>query len=207
MVAPHQAGVKNYISNECSVLNAVYLVAIDDRRQEAHIYQNQQTNQQTRGTIGPAAYFEAGLSPQRSYARRAQPRNSLSKFDRNVTVTGGVISIINGFGDQTPLVGNLTITGSAGNSGIYCPNTTNVIRGNLTFTGNTGNLYVCQATVGGNVTVSNNNRINTDYSGWWTAALYGITAGKNLTCEGNNPGPIGSGNTAKQLVDQCAGLN
>src|SRR5262245_18311406 len=43
-------------------------------------------------------------------------------FDKNVTVTGGVITIGNGWGARTPLTGNLTITGSSGVNSIACPN-------------------------------------------------------------------------------------
>jgi hypothetical protein len=131
-----------------------------------------------------------------------------TKFDRNVTVTGGSIQIVNGWGDNSKLAGNLTITGSSANSGIYCPNTSNVIDGNLTFTGNSGRLYVCQATVGGNVNVSDNIRNNTDFSGPQAADLNNIKAGKNLSCDGNVPYLTGSGNTAVgQLLGQCSPLN
>jgi hypothetical protein len=126
-----------------------------------------------------------------------------TKFDKNVTVTGGIINIMNGWGATTPLVGNLTITGSAGNSSIGCANTTNVIYGNLTYTGNTGNLYVCQATVSGAVNVSYNQRINLDYSGPYSAALYGITAGKPISCIGNTL-VQGGGLIASQVTGDCA---
>ena len=129
-----------------------------------------------------------------------------SRFDKNVTVTGGSIQIVNGFGDASKLVGNLTITGSAANSNIFCPNTTNVIGGNLSFTGNSGRLYVCQASVGGNVTVSDNIRNNTDFSGPQAADLTNITTPKNMYCDGNVPYITGSGNTAVQKTGQCSGL-
>jgi hypothetical protein len=134
-----------------------------------------------------------------------------TKFDANVTVTGGVIQIANGNANYSALAGNLTITGSSGNNQIGCPNIGNIIRGNVTFSGNSGNLYVCQATVGGSVTVSNNTRINNDWSGMYAADLNNITAGKNLSCSGNlsgdgSPAVKGSGNTAVQKLGQCAGL-
>jgi hypothetical protein len=134
-----------------------------------------------------------------------------TRFDANVTVTGGVITIANGNADASALAGNLTITGSSGNNQIGCPNFSNIIRGNVTFSGNSGNLYVCQATVGGSVTVSNNTRINNDWSGMYAADLNAINAGKNLSCSGNlsadgSPAVKGSGNTAAQKLGQCAGL-
>jgi hypothetical protein len=134
-----------------------------------------------------------------------------AKIDGNVSVTGGTIAIVN----SSTLMGNLAITGSAGVSGLYCPNAgqSHNIYGNLSFSGNSGLFYVCQAVVGGNVTVANNVRINSDYSGPVVADLNNITAGKNLTCSGNvsaNGGPAvvtdGGPNTAVQKIGQCSGL-
>jgi hypothetical protein len=137
-----------------------------------------------------------------------------TKFDGNVTVTGGVITIGNGNGASSALTGNLTITGSSGNNQIGCPNFSNIINGNVSFTGNSGNFYVCSAQVGGSVTVSNNTRINNDYSGWWTADLNYMTVTKNLSCSGNSPAPTSSSLTgstnstiiASQKLGDCAGL-
>ena len=120
-----------------------------------------------------------------------------AKFDKNVSVIGGTIAIVNGNGEDSALLGNLTITGSTLPGGIFCPNSTNVIGGNLTVAGNSGGFYVCSANVGGNVTVSSNTgRID----------LNGIHAGKNLSCDGNDPAPIGTGNQATHKNGQCAGL-
>jgi hypothetical protein len=144
-----------------------------------------------------------------------------SKFDSNVTVTGtgASIQIVNGFGNASALAGSLMITGSAVNSGIFCPEYdysnnqpfTNVIGGSLSFTGNSGRLYVCQASVAGGVTVNNNTRINTDYSGPQAADLNNITAVGSLSCSGNTspngPAITGSGNQAAHMTGQCAGLN
>jgi hypothetical protein len=126
-----------------------------------------------------------------------------TRFDGNVTVTGGVIVISNGNGQAAGLMGNLTITGSAGNSQIGCPNISNVIGGNLTYTGNSGNLYVCQAYVGGTVNVNNNIRINNDYSGPYSADLENITAAKNISCSGNTL-VQGGGLVAPQVTGDCA---
>src|SRR5262249_9789012 len=94
-----------------------------------------------------------------------------TRFDKNVTVTGGVITIGNGNGATSALAGNLTITGSSAMNYIGCPNKSNIIQGNLTFTGNSGRLYVCSASVGGSVTVSDNIRINNDWQGPQVADL------------------------------------
>ena len=104
-----------------------------------------------------------------------------SKFDRNITVTG-TISLINGY-DFRPIVGNLSIINSAGQSGIYCPNTANVINGSITVTGlhDGGSFYICSAQVGGGVTLANNlGRIDISY----------MNIGKGLDCYGNDPAPI-----------------
>ena len=131
-------------------------------------------------------------------------------FNGNVTVTGGVIVISNGNGAASALAGNLSITGSSGNNQIGCPNSSNIIGGNISFIGNSGNLYVCQATVGKNVSVNNNIRINQDWSGMYVADLNRITASQ-LVCQGNvsadGSAPIkGGGDTASQKTGQCAGL-
>jgi hypothetical protein len=137
-----------------------------------------------------------------------------TRFDANVNVTGGVITISNGNGYGSELVGNLSITGSSGNSGIYCPNTNffNVIGGNISFQNNSGNFYVCQAIVLGGVTVSNNTRVNNDYSGAYVGALNNIKATKNLSCDGNvssngSPAVVGGANNAAQMTGQCSTLN
>jgi hypothetical protein len=131
-------------------------------------------------------------------------------FNGNVTVTGGVIVISNGNGASSAITGNLSITGSAGNNQIGCPNISNIIGGNISFIGNSGNFYVCQAAVGKNVTVNNNTRINNDWSGMYVADLNNI-ATSQLVCQGNvsadGSAPIhGGGNTASQKTGQCAGL-
>jgi hypothetical protein len=128
-----------------------------------------------------------------------------SKFDKNVNVTGaGSISLINGE-TSMPILGNLNITGSSGNSGIYCPNHSNVIQGNINVTGNSGSFYICTAEVVGGVTI-NNNTGSVDIS--W------MNLGKDLSCDGNDPAPrswsvehgYGSTITAHQKTGQCAGL-
>ncbi len=134
-----------------------------------------------------------------------------TRFDKNVTVTGGVITIGNGNGATSALAGNLTITGSPSMNYIGCPNKSNIIQGNVTFIGNSGRLYVCQATVAGNVTVSDNIRINNDWQGPQVADLNYMTIGKNLSCSGNlqSDGPAavtGTGNTATKKLGQCAGF-
>jgi len=134
-----------------------------------------------------------------------------TRFDKNVTVTGGVITIANGNGLTSALAGNLTITGSTAMNYIGCPNKSNIIQGNLTFTGNSGRLYVCEATVQGSVTVNDNLRVNIDWQGATAADLNRMTVGKNLTCSGNlqSGGPVpvsGGNNTATNKLGQCAGL-
>jgi len=125
------------------------------------------------------------------------------KFDSNVTVTG-TISLINGY-DYRKIQGNLTISNSSGQSGIYCPNTSNVINGNITVTGlnNGGSFYICSATVGGGVSL-------TDNAG--TIDISFMTIGKNLSCSGNDPAPtswalVNQNNaqiTAQQKTGQCS---
>ena len=126
-----------------------------------------------------------------------------TRFDGNATVTGGVIVISNGNGPAAGLMGNLTITGSAGNSQIGCPNISNYIGGNITYTGNSGNLDVCQANVGGTVNVNGNTRINNDYSGPYSADLENIIAGKSISCSGNTL-VQGGGLIAPQVTGDCA---
>jgi hypothetical protein len=128
-----------------------------------------------------------------------------SKFDKNVTVTGaGQISLSNGE-TWMPILGNLTIAGSSGNSGIYCPNHGNVVQGNISVIGNSGSFYICSGTVNGGVTI-NDNTGSVDLS--W------LTVGKNVSCSGNDPAPhswsaqngYGSTINAQQKTGQCAGL-
>jgi hypothetical protein len=126
-----------------------------------------------------------------------------TKFDGNVTVTGGTINLMNGAGPNAAIAGNLTITSSAGISSIGCPNSSNVILGNLNYTNSAGILYVCQASVGGTVNVNNNARINNDYQGWWSADLNNITAGKPIICSGNSP-LKGTNLSAPQVTGDCA---
>jgi hypothetical protein len=125
------------------------------------------------------------------------------KFDKNVTVTGQ-ISLVNGYADR-PIAGNLTITNSSGQNGIYPPNTGNAVNGNITVTGlnNGGSFYIGSATVGGNVNLNDNGgRIDISY----------MTVGKNLNCTGNDPAPISwalvnQGSTfitASQKTGQCS---
>jgi hypothetical protein len=132
-------------------------------------------------------------------------------FHKNVNVTGGTIQIANGNGPSSAIEGNLAITGSSGNNSIGCPSLYNLIGGNISFTQSSGNLYVCQATVLGGVTVNNNVRINNDYSGPYVAALNNITAVKNLTCDGNvsadGSAPVqGSSIKVTQKTGQCSNL-
>jgi hypothetical protein len=126
--------------------------------------------------------------------------SSGAKFDMSITVIGGAIQLGSLGAEASVVGGNLTITNSPAHSIILCPNSgnmVNVISGNLTYAANSGMLYVCQASVSGNVTVSNNTG-RTD--------LNNINTTKNLSCGGNEPAPVGSGNTARQKTGQCASL-
>jgi hypothetical protein len=109
-------------------------------------------------------------------------------FDKNVTVTGGTFKAENG---GTTILGNLTITGSAGDPtdprgdfpgnglwGVQPPdgplNAIN-ISGNVTYTGNSAPFYVGnQVFVGGNFTSS----LNTS---WVDATLLHVGGQKNIS--------------------------
>jgi hypothetical protein len=154
-------------------------------------------------------------------------------YDKNVSVLGGSIEIVNGNGTGSQITGNLTIIGSA-SSGIYCPNSSNIIGGDLTVLNSS--FYVCSATVNGDVVLSDNtgsSQINNLTGGANVTVAYNAapitltgvsatdnmtvndnaqvtlgtdSAGRDLTCNGNTIITGGDDTAGKAIIGQCASL-
>jgi subtilase family serine protease len=110
-------------------------------------------------------------------------------------------------GSPTVVEGNVDIGNTpAGPADVLCGAT---IDGNLNVHNNSATSWIgvggsCTTgnSIGGNVQVSGNR-----VTGGPSAVLGGITIAKNLSCNGNNPPPTGSGNTVSgNEGGQCAGF-
>jgi hypothetical protein len=123
----------------------------------------------------------------------------VARYDKNVIVTGSgsvhfniCLSLPCGGLPANHVVGNVSITGSSGDSSIEG----SIVEGNVNVEGTSGEVVLQEASLNGNVNIDGNTG---------SVAILDVRIGKNLNCDGNVPAPIIFGYVqANKKTGQCA---